>query len=148
MFAITVKSILIASAVSLAAGTAGGLYVGVKWESGKHARQEIKDLATIINTAAEDVKKLTEQTKKEAVLRSQLQAAIIPQKETVIRETLQPVYTTCFITDDSLRALNSQAAAINSAIKGIGAVSSSNVTRGQNNGNAAASLPAASGAIR
>lgn len=122
MLPIPVTWAAIGVAVALAVGASSGFYVGSEWESGKAAKQQVAALTDTITNANTAIQQLKKQTEDEVANRKKLTASIIPNTETVIRETLQPIYTDCRITANSLRALNSTADSINSAIERAGAV--------------------------
>lgn len=146
MFAIPMTAKIAAAA--FVGGIFVGGYVAWKWVEGSYARAEVRQLATTINDANTAIEKMVKQTREDAAARSKLSSVIIPAKETVIRETLQPIYTTCVITPDSMRNFNDQIRAINSAISGAGELPADFRFHGPNNGRAATPTPAASGTVR
>lgn len=146
MFAIPMTAKIAAAA--FVGGIFVGGYVSWKWVEGSYARAEVKQLAATINDANTAVEKMVKQTRDDAAARSKLSSVIIPAKETVIRETLQPIYTTCVITPDSVRNFNDQIRAINSTISGAGELPVDKRVRWSFDGRAATPASAASGTVR
>ena len=146
MFAIPMTAKIAAAA--FVGGIFVGGYVAYKYVDGNYARAEVQQLATTINDANTAIEKMVKQTREDAAARSKLSSVIIPAKETVIRETLQPIYTTCVITPDSVRNFNDQIRAINSAISGAGTLPTDKRVHWSFDGRATAPVSAASGTVR
>ena len=107
-------------------GAGSGFYAGSEWESGKIAKEKVAMLTQTITDANTAIERLQKQTLEEVANRKKLSASIIPNTETVIRETLQPIYTDCRITTNSVRALNSTIDETNAAIERAGVLSPTN----------------------
>jgi len=146
MFAVPVTAKIAAAA--FVGGIFVGGYVAYKYVDGNYARAEVRQLATTINDANTAIEKMVKQTREDAAARSKLSSVIIPAKEMVIRETLQPIYTTCVITPDSVRNFNDQIRAINSAISGAGELPVDKRVRGSFDGRAATPASTDSGTVR
>lgn len=114
----TIVISVIASLASFVVGT----YLGSEYREGKQAQEQVQVLENSIRKANENVQILVKQTESEAKRRKEFDEKTSVITERIIRETLQPIYTTCRITDDSLLDINSAISETNSAIKGSGSL--------------------------
>lgn len=104
------------------ASAAGGFYVGHEFATGNIAKDKVHALEEQLSRAEQAAERLAKQTEKEVAVRAKLSTVTSTNTETIIRETLQPTYTDCRITPDSMRAFTSTIDEINRAISGAGTV--------------------------
>lgn len=115
-----------AVAIALVVGAGSGFYAGSEWQLGRAAQEKAATLTQTLTDANTAIERLQKQTEDELKNRKTLTAIVIPNTETVIRETLQPIYTDCRITANSVRALNSTVDETNAAIERAGILSTGN----------------------
>ena len=126
MLPIPVSVAGIATGIALVVGASSGFYAGSEWQLGRAAKKEVATLTQTITDANTAIERLQKQTEDELKNRKTLTAIVIPNTETVIRETLQPIYTDCRITANSVRALNSTVDETNAAIERAGVLQTGN----------------------